>query len=63
MAKRRKKSEDSAEDEETGGEFTFDPGVQQELDLEARAQMKRQQFPDSRTPKHLACLSAVMSMS
>lgn len=34
MAQRRKKSEDSAEDEEPSGEFTFDPGVQQELDLE-----------------------------
>lgn len=33
MAKRRK-SNDAAEDEESGGEFTFDPGVQQELDLE-----------------------------
>ena len=33
MAKRRK-SNDAAEDEESGGEFTFCPGVQQELDLE-----------------------------
>jgi hypothetical protein len=63
MAKRRVKADSSNDADDEGSEFTFDPGVQQELDLEETCCVTGEKIESSfaRYPDYINSTMMVMS--